>query len=584
MASIAKCCLPEKYSLFRSRLRRLFIVGPDIYTVTAMREQPSPIRPLTDQLINQIAAGEVISRPASVVKELIENAIDANATRIDIDIYDGGIARVQVRDDGAGIAADDLALAVTRHCTSKLVTSADLSAIYSLGFRGEALASIAAVARLNLTSRPREAELGMVITCRPEEKPSTPQPESHPPGTTVEVLDLFARLPARRRFLKRAQTEYLHVQQSVRRAAFCHPAIRFRLCRDGRRVLDLPAVRDASTAQRRWRALFGSGFARDANAVDLRATSLRVHGWVASEALARSSADLQFLAVNGRTVRDRQLAHAVRLAYGDRLAKGRYPAYALHIELPVSEVDVNVHPEKAEVRFHRVREVHDVLLKAVRTGLESRTAVSSVAGSDAAASPVTPLEVREKDAEVRVTAAPPPVAPWRLIAPSYAVQIECDVLTLIDLGGLQQAVLAAHFNRLETPASEAVTTRPLLFPVVLKAPTDTARLARWGRWGVMFNSSHDDTYTLQAVPAILPELDAAGFAEKLLASGDGEPAPHALIAAALASLLWPSIPPAVQAYVQRLLTQATDLALNVADFQRLLDACELQRLFKSAPL
>jgi len=336
---------------------------------------PNPIRILSDHLINQIAAGEVVERPASVVKELIENSLDADCARLEIDVERGGIKRLRVRDDGRGIPRDQLALALARHATSKLVDLADLEAVQTLGFRGEALPSIAAVSRLTLTSRARSDldaadDSAWEIAVTPDGRLDGPRPAAHPPGTSVEVRDLFFNTPARRKFLRTEQTEFEHIDQVVRRLALARPDVAFELRHNGRLVHQLPAT-DGRPGSRRARLdrLLGAGFAEQSLEIDVSALDLRLHGWVRRPAFARSQPDQQFFYVNGRLIRDRLITHAIRQAFSDFLHQARHPGYVLFLELPPHLVDVNVHPSKHEVRFRESRQVHDFIRHALKRRL-----------------------------------------------------------------------------------------------------------------------------------------------------------------------------------------------------------------------
>ena len=321
---------------------------------------------LPSHLVNQIAAGEVVERPASVAKELIENSLDAGADRVEIDLEQGGVKLLRVRDNGEGIAAEDLALALARHATSKIASLADLEAVATLGFRGEALPSIASVSRLDILSRRRGAERAWRIAGEGGE----PIPAAHPDGTTVEVRDLFFNTPARRKFLRGEKTELQHVEALVRRIALARLDVGFRLGHNGRVLFQLPpAADDPARVAQRLQELLGAGFVEHALAVDEGAVGLRLHGWVVAPAFSRSQGDMQFFYVNGRVVRDKLVAHALRQAYQDVLHHSRHPAYLLYLEIPPTQVDVNVHPAKHEVRFREGRQVHDFIFRALHRRL-----------------------------------------------------------------------------------------------------------------------------------------------------------------------------------------------------------------------
>ena len=334
-----------------------------------------PIRLLSPTLIDQIAAGEVIERPASIVKELVENALDAGAHRIDIDIEQGGLALVRVRDDGVGIAADELPLAVQRHATSKIATLEDLEAVASLGFRGEALPSMGSVARLRICSRTAAAEAATELKVEGGVA-STRLPAAHPQGTTVEVRDLFYNVPARRKFVRTEPTEFGHIARTVERLALAAPAVAFRLRHNGRQSLDLPAAHDASGRDARVARVMGAEFLARSLPI-VQSGGLQLSGRLGLPTAARANADGQFWFVNGRAVRDRLLSNAVRVGYRDVLYHGRHPSYVLDLRLDPKLVDVNAHPAKLELRFRDSRAVHDYVFRAVERVLATSTAGAS---------------------------------------------------------------------------------------------------------------------------------------------------------------------------------------------------------------
>lgn len=325
------------------------------------------IRQLPDTLINQIAAGEVVERPASVVKELVENALDAGAKRIDIDLEEGGVRLIRIRDDGGGIAPEELPLAVSRHATSKIASIDDLEAVATLGFRGEALPSVASVSRFRLVSRRRDAEHGAELRIEGG-KASEVVPHAHPFGTTIEVRDLFFNVPARRKFLRAERTELSHIEEWLRTLALARPDVELRVTHNGKPSRRWKGEGDLLSEVRLHEAL-GEEFARNAMRVDHAGAGMRLSGWIAQPAYNRASTDQQYLYVNGRSVRDRNVAHAVRQAYSDVLYNGRHPAYVLFLELDPRGVDVNVHPAKHEVRFRESRLVHDFVYRALQQAL-----------------------------------------------------------------------------------------------------------------------------------------------------------------------------------------------------------------------
>jgi DNA mismatch repair protein MutL len=324
---------------------------------------------LSPRLANQIAAGEVVERPASVAKELLENSLDSGAARIDVDVELGGTKLLRVRDDGSGIAADDLPLALARHATSKIRELEDLESVMSMGFRGEALASISSVARLTLTSRTADADQAWQVETEGRDMAPRVQPAAHPVGTSVEVRDLFFNTPARRKFLKAEKTEFDHLQEVVKRLALARFDVAFHLRHNGKSVLALHEAHDEAARARRVAAVCGPSFLEQALPIEIERNGLRMWGWVGLPTFSRSQADLQYFFVNGRAVRDKLVAHAVRQAYRDVLFNGRHPTFVLFLEIDPSVVDVNVHPTKHEVRFRDGRMVHDFLYGTLHRAL-----------------------------------------------------------------------------------------------------------------------------------------------------------------------------------------------------------------------
>ncbi|MGQ7243553.1 DNA mismatch repair endonuclease MutL [Salinicola sp. V024] len=345
--------------------------------------ESSRIRILDPRLANQIAAGEVVERPASVVKEIVENAIDAGSRRIEVELEAGGSRLIRVRDDGIGIGADDLPLALSRHATSKIASLDDLEDVASLGFRGEALASISSVSRLELISNAADDPSGgwrVVAEGRQMEPRVTPAP--HPRGTSVLIRDLFFNTPARRKFLRTEKTEFGHVEEAFRRLALSRFDITWLLRHNQKVVHQLPGVAvDQAGRERRISAMLGKRFLNEALFVDLEATGLRLWGWVGQPTYSRAQADQQYFFVNGRIVRDRLVAHAIRQAYRDVMFHGRHPVFVLYLELDPRVVDVNVHPTKHEVRFRDGRLVHDFLFSSLHRALASVKPNDSEAGA-----------------------------------------------------------------------------------------------------------------------------------------------------------------------------------------------------------
>ena len=329
---------------------------------------PDRIHVMPTRLVNQIAAGEVVERPASVVKELLENSLDANATRIDVDIEQGGIKSIRIRDNGHGIHKDDLTLSLSPHATSKITSIEDLDRVRSLGFRGEALPSIASVSRLSLVSRWREDAQAWSINTSASDSFDI-RPAAHADGTTVEVRDLFYNVPARRKFLRTEKTEFGHLEDVVKRIALSHFHVDITLRHNNRAVRQLRKADDRLQQEKRIAGVCGPAFIENAVFIDYAIDDLRLWGWVTKPTFSRSQADLQYFYVNGRMVRDKLVTHAVRQAYQDVLYHGRHPAYVLFLELDPASVDVNAHPGKHEVRFRQSRSVHDFLFRAIHKSL-----------------------------------------------------------------------------------------------------------------------------------------------------------------------------------------------------------------------
>ncbi|MCW9716932.1 DNA mismatch repair endonuclease MutL [Avibacterium sp. 21-599] len=328
-----------------------------------------PIKILPPQLANQIAAGEVVERPASVVKELVENSLDAGATKIQVDIENGGANLIRIRDDGIGIAKDELALALARHATSKIASLEDLEAILSLGFRGEALASISSVSRLTLTSRTEQQKEAWQVYAQGRDMETTIKPASHPVGTTVEVANLFFNTPARRKFLRTDKTEFSHIDEVIRRIALAKPHIAFTLTHNGKTVRQYKSAGNFSQKLKRIAAICGEEFVQHALHIDWKHDDLHLSGWVADPFFKHTQNDLNYCYVNGRMVRDKVITHAIRQAYAEHLESNEYPAYILFIDINPNDVDVNVHPTKHEVRFQQARLVHDFIYQGIQNAL-----------------------------------------------------------------------------------------------------------------------------------------------------------------------------------------------------------------------
>ena len=343
------------------------------------------INSLSKRLANQIAAGEVVERPASVIKELLENSLDAGATRLQIDVEQGGVKLMRVKDNGCGIHKDDLALALSRHATSKIIELTDLENITSLGFRGEALASISSVSRFHIISNSSEesGSSGWKVEVEGQEVEVSVSPAAHPQGTSAEVRDLFFNVPARKKFLKTEKTEFTRIDEVIKRIALSRFDVQFNLKHNQRTIHQLLPAISEQERQRRVSLVCGPVFVDNSDYIDVERSGLRLWGWVSLPTFSRSQSDLQYFYVNGRTIRDKLVTHAVKQAYRDVLFHGRHPAYMLYLELAPSSVDVNVHPTKHEVRFRDSRLVHDFLFSALHKALAEVTPSVQIASQHA---------------------------------------------------------------------------------------------------------------------------------------------------------------------------------------------------------
>lgn len=421
---------------------------------------PPIIRLLPEQLINQIAAGEVIERPASALKELVENAIDAGASRIDITLEEGGLAGLRVSDNGCGMSDADMALAVTRHATSKLADD-DLLAISHFGFRGEALPSIASVAVLAMTSRPQGAEHGWQLAVS-HGKPGEIQPAASDIGTQIEISDLFGSIPARLKFLKTRKTEAAQCLDVVKRLAMACPAIAFHLRDTGKNLLSLAAQPDNETGrQARLAALIGTGFAKEAVQIDATRQEVHLHGLAGLPTMNRPTTGQIYLFVNNRPVRDRQILGAVRAGYQDMLPRGRHPIAALFIDLPSSEVDVNVHPAKAEVRFRDSAKVRGLIVGALSAALREAAMQATREGGEEALRQFSPslmpgISGGQSSAGYSGYSGRPASAPAR----QYASQFQSPVSSAAS-GFLNEASPQARYEAPEAEEGQALHAYPL---------------------------------------------------------------------------------------------------------------------------
>ena len=474
---------------------------------------PGRIRLLADDVINQIAAGEIIERPASVVKELIENSLDAGATRIEVEIEGGGIRLIRVRDDGCGIAPEDLVLALRRHATSKLQSAEDLYAITSLGFRGEALPSIGAVSRLTLASRTAGSDIGWALELEGAARPSDPCPTAHPPGTSVTVRDLMFNTPARRKFLRRERTEFLHIQELLKRIAISRCAVAFRLLNNGRAVLNLRSTEPQSES--RVQELAGHHFMGRAAFFDLTSDGIRAWGWAALP----QAGDIQYLYVNGRILRDRTVNHAIRRAYEDTQAPGAEPAFIVFLEMEAGAVDVNVHPAKYEVRFGESRLIHDFVYSAVKHALTG-TASERSRLSDSAAHRLALAPGVNQPRPTYVQAQSPEAGPDFLGAPlgraialvrqRYLLAENALGLVVVDAEGALRRLIASRIR--SARPGHPVCSQPLLIPQpVSVSPAEAERVLGHTRLlerlGLEVDRGGPRTIIVRRIPALLRGCD-----------------------------------------------------------------------------
>ncbi|WP_417069970.1 DNA mismatch repair endonuclease MutL [Niveibacterium terrae] len=529
------------------------------------------IQLLPEVLINQIAAGEVVDRPASVLKELLENSLDASARVVEVQLQQGGVKQIRIADDGCGIAEDQLGLALERHATSKIASLDDLERVATMGFRGEALASIASVARVTLTSRTQ----GGAHAWRIAAGETSPAPAALNGGTVIEVADLYWNVPARRKFLKSEATEFGHCDDVFRRIALARPDVAFQLQHNGR-VTQRLAPGDAA---RRCREILGEEFIANARAVEVEAAGLRLSGFAALPAYARATRDAQYFFVNGRFVRDKLIAHALREAYADILHGSRFPAFALFLDMDPAGVDVNVHPAKTEVRFREARAIHQFVRHAV-----SRTLASPVAeaGVQLAAPPTREIYAQAEPTQVRLDIREPgyvptgypvagqagptrtgfspaihrPTAGFSVPAPQtlplaaadaegaplgyalaqlagiYVLAQNAKGLVLVDMHAAHERIL---YEKLKQVLDGAPATQQLLIPAVFGASAREIACAEnqretLSRIGFELSAAGPAELAVRCVPALLARADLVSLARALLGELSDYPASDVLTA------------------------------------------------------
>ncbi len=534
----------------------------------------SRIRLLSSRLANQIAAGEVVERPASVVKELLENSLDAAASRVEVEVESGGSRLIRIRDDGTGIPSEDIALALARHATSKITSLEDLEEVGSLGFRGEALASIGSVSRLVLTSNNSEnGSEGCSAVCEGREMEVQIKPAAHPRGTTVEVRDLFFNTPARRKFLRTEKTEFGHLQEVIKRLALSRFDVAFNLRHNGKVVHSLRAATTLVDQGRRVASVCGPAFMEQAVVIESDASPYRLTGWVGLPTFSRSQADLQYFFVNGRIVRDKLVAHAIKQAYRDVLYHGRHPAFVLYLELDPALVDVNVHPTKHEVRFRDGRAVHSFLFSSLHraladlrpgteTGLSDGSAHTAVAvdgmavdaatgevraqgalswdvsqaGSamsggraPVAVGPAKVTEQMQSYARLYGSASPTPEAPAEIPPLGYALaQLKGIYILSENASGLVLVDMHAAHERITYEGlkmsrdAEGVRSQPLLVPQSVAVSQREVSVAEthaalFRNLGMAVETSGEESLVIRSVPALLRDSDLEMLLRDVLA-------------------------------------------------------------------
>jgi DNA mismatch repair protein MutL len=515
----------------------------------------SKIHLLSPRLANQIAAGEVVERPASVVKELLENALDAGARRVDVEVELGGTRLVRIRDDGAGIEAEDLPLSLSRHATSKISSLEDLESVGSLGFRGEALASVSSVSRLGITSNTSDSSsAGLRAECEGSTMEVKIKPAPHPRGTTVEVRDLFFNTPARRKFLRTEKTEFNHLDEVLKRQALSRFDVAFQLRHNQRTVHQLASCDSELARERRVASVCGPAFMEQALYIETDIGGFRLWGWVGLPTFSRSQADLQYFYVNGRVIKDRLVSHAVKQAYRDVLYHGRHPAFVLFLELDPASVDVNVHPTKQEVRFRDGRSVHDFIFRSLHRALAdvrpadqlagqpepAQTAATVEPGQETLAwgrpggtvAPATggtrpmPGQIGEQlqayrqlytspsaSAQLEETAAedvPPLGFALAQLHGVYILAENRDGLVLVDMHAAHERIT---YERMKTShTGEGIHSQPLLVPQAVAVSAREADCAEnhrdlFSRLGLAVERAGEESLVLREVPVALRDAD-----------------------------------------------------------------------------
>jgi DNA mismatch repair protein MutL len=548
------------------------------------------IHALPLHLANQIAAGEVVERPASVLKELVENSIDADATQIDIVIESAGSQLIKVTDNGSGIHPEDLALALSRHATSKLHSSEQLSVIGSLGFRGEALPSIASVTRLSLTSKQAEQDCAWQV----RSDQLQPEPAAHPDGTTVSVAELFFNLPARRRFLRSNKTELHHLITTFNRLALSRFDIGFSARFDEQTSIKLPAIKSADAYSQRLVKICGQAFVRDANYLEQSFEDIHLFGWVSKASAHRAQTDVQYFFINGRVIKDRVINHAIRQAYGDLLPSGRQAAYVLYLTMPLDSVDVNVHPTKHEVRFRDARLIHGLINKAIQEALQETEVESSrqaeltlqenIHINEQASTYQAEKTTIEKSASLKNNMKTR--ADWSAasILHNRFIVIHAPEPALIDLQQADKRIRQQQFK--QAIHNNNVSSRPILVPV--RFPLSASDInkfqsfkSRLSSYGIEFEVD-DTSLTIKRIPFLLSQVALPDLVSRLAATLDEKNSDSdALITDELISLI-PDNPIHNIEQAKPIIEHMLSNSMDKTDCYRKLDPSLLTGLFSSS--
>jgi DNA mismatch repair protein MutL len=484
------------------------------------------IHVLTPNLSNQIAAGEVIERPAAVVKELVENSLDAHASRIEINIEKAGSQLISIRDDGDGIHSDDLPLALNRHATSKIKNLDDLEKVMTLGFRGEALASIGSVSRLILKSKTTQQTSGFAVQTEGREQNAKVSPAAHPKGTTVEVRDLFFNTPARRKFLRAEKTEFAHIEELVKKTALSQFDVDFVLQHNKKLIHHFSAATSTEQQEQRIAAICGEPFIQNAITIEMQNDNLRLWGWVAQPTFSRSQPDMQYFYVNGRIVRDKVVNHAIRQAYRDVLYHERHPAYVLFFEIDPTLVDVNVHPTKHEVRFRDSRLVHDFLFHTLHQALakirpdDFVTAKKQIINIHPSYQTKIPLQAREAVSVYKNLYTPQQTQEKNIESPlgftiaqlhdTYILAQNENGLIIVDMHAAHERIVYEKLKK--SFEEETIKIQPLLIPLRINLSEKEVTIAvehakLFQQLGIELACMGIDTIVVRAIPSLLRNAD-----------------------------------------------------------------------------